>query len=107
MTKFKSVTEWLSTNPDVEEQTKVLNLINRGESHRIRKAIYEKERYLKKLNSLSKDYTSLEIKVPKDVLDAIKNTNEEISNMKKDLPIIPKRSSRAKTKQLVEEKVEE
>jgi hypothetical protein len=62
MKNFKSVTEWLKTNPSQDEQTKVLNLINRGASHQVRKEVWQKESYLRKLQGMVRYFDKLEMK---------------------------------------------
>lgn len=96
MKKFSSIQEWLSTNPSQEEQTKVIALINKGASHEARRLVYEKEKYLRKLNSISKDYGELGIKVPKEIVDTIKVVKKEIEDLKKDLPVIKSRVKKEK-----------
>lgn len=94
MKKFKSIQEWLSTNPDKEEQNKVLLLIQRGSTSKIRREVWEKERYLLKLQSFANHCKKLEFDVPKDHLDALAKTKKEIEILKKDLPVIPKKEKK-------------
>ena len=47
---FKSVKEWMETNPNADEQAKVLNLINKQAYRELRFEIMKKEANLKKIN---------------------------------------------------------
>jgi hypothetical protein len=96
MKKFSSIQEWLSTNPSQEEQTKVITLINKGASHETRRQVYEKEKFLRKLNGIARDYTVIEMKVPKEIADSIKTVKKEIEDLKKDLPVIKPRVKKEK-----------
>lgn len=92
MKRFKTIQDWLATNPTQEEQTKVLILIHRGEAHATRKAVYEKEQYLRKLQRGNVYLEKVGIKPPKEVLDTIKATKAEIAELRKDLPAPVKRA---------------
>lgn len=91
MAKFKTMTEWLKTNPSQEEQEKILNVINRGEFREIRKKVWEGEKYLRKLSSMVKSFENLNMKPPKDILEKANQIQSEIESLKKDLPPVKPR----------------
>jgi len=87
MKKFKTIEEWLKTNPSEKEMEKVLNLIHRGETNRARKEVYEKEAYLRKLKRTGDYLVKIDFPIPKEIAQEIKRTKTEIESLKKDLPI--------------------
>lgn len=91
MKRFKSIAEWLKTNPSEEEQAKVLILIHRGETSRVRRELWEKEQYLRKLQSFSNHCKKLGFTAPKEEADALTRTQKEIEALKKFLPPVQKR----------------
>lgn len=95
MKRFKSIAEWLKTNPSQEEQNKVLVLIHRGATSQARKELFEKERYLQKLNSLRRHMEKLGMKVPEDTEKTISKVKSEIESLKKDLPTPVKKEKKS------------
>lgn len=93
---FKTIQDWLATNPSKEEQDKVLILIHRGETSRVRKELYEKEGYLRKLQSLANYFNKLDLKLPAEEYKLIEKTKAEIVELKKGLPDTSKYSPRKK-----------
>jgi len=100
MAKFKSIQDWLSTKPGKEEQDKVLTLIHRGETSRVRKELYEKEGYLRKLQALANHFRKLDLKLPDSEYKLIEKTKTEIAELKKGLPDTSKYSPRKKKEEL-------
>lgn len=96
MTKFVSIQEWLKSSPSQDEINKLLALINKGAVSSIRKAVYEKENFLRKLYRSSSYLEKVGIKANKELTDQIKQTKIEIAELKKDLPAPVKKSPRAK-----------
>ena len=94
MKRFKSIADWLKTNPSEEEQTKVLILIHRGETSRVRKELWEKERYLRKLQSFSNHCKKLGFSVPKEESDLLTKTKKEMDELRKELPPVQKREKK-------------
>lgn len=92
MKRFKSIEAWLETNPSQEEIDKVLILIHRGEGNRTRKAIYEKDSYLRKLYRSVSYLEKVKIPIPKDLSEEIKGVKAQIEILKKDLPAPMKRA---------------
>jgi hypothetical protein len=104
MKRFKSIADWLKTNPSEEEQTKVLILIHRGETSRLRKELWEKEQYLRKLNSFANHCKKLGFSVPVEEKESLAKTKRVIEEIKKELPPVQKRET--KTKEVLAESSE-
>ncbi len=96
MKRFKTIQDWLKTNPSEEEQTKVLILIHRGAASQARKELWEKERYLLKLNAFANHCKKLGFAMPEDHMKALANVKKEIESLKKELPPVQKREVKAK-----------
>lgn len=96
MTKFSSIQEWLKSSPSQDEINKLLALINKGAVSTIRKAVYEKENFLRKLYRSSAYLEKVGIKANKELTDQIKQTKSEIAELKKELPIAVPRQKREK-----------
>lgn len=96
MKRFKSIEEWLKTKPSEEEQSKVLILIHRGETSRVRKELWEKDQYLRKLNSFANHCKKLGFSVPEGEKAALARTKKEIEDLKKELPPVQKKEPKAK-----------
>jgi ADP-heptose:LPS heptosyltransferase len=94
MKRFKTIQDWLKSNPTEEEQTKVLILIHRGETSRIRKELWQKEQYLRKLQSLANHFKRLDLPLPKSEADSIAEVKKEIESLKKDLPPVQKKEQK-------------
>lgn len=91
MKRFKTIQDWLKSNPSQDEQTKVLLLIHRGETSRLRKELWEKEQYLRKLNSFANHCKKLGFSVPEGEKEALVKTKRVIEELKKELPPVQKR----------------
>lgn len=91
MRKFKSIQEWISTNPSEEEQNKVLLLIQRGHTSLLRRELYEKERRLVKLQSFARYCTKMGFSPSKQEIDETSKIKLEIEKLRKELPVIPKK----------------
>jgi hypothetical protein len=91
MKRFKSIAEWLKTNPSQAEQDKVLILIHRGETSRVRKELWEKEQFLRKLQSFANHCKKLGFSVPEGEKEALIKTKKEIEELRKELPPVQKR----------------
>jgi hypothetical protein len=91
MTKFKTIESWLDSNPSTEEKSKLLILINRGETSKLRKELWEKERFLVKLQSFANHCKKMGFNPPKEEIEAVNKTKKEIESLRKELPVIPKK----------------
>lgn len=49
MKKYKTLTDWLKSNPPLEEQRILINLLNKGVTNETVKQIYDLKRYYRKL----------------------------------------------------------
>lgn len=97
MKQFKSVSEWLKTNPSEEEQKKVIALINKGAVNATRREVYEKENRLRKLYRFKNYCEKLGFTPPKEETEGIAKLKKEIAELSKDLPAPIRRVARAKT----------
>ena len=86
MTKFTTIESWLKANPSQEEVTKVLFLINRGETNKLRKECWEKEQYLRKLYRSRTYLEKVNIPMPKQMVEEIEKTRKSIEALKKLIP---------------------
>jgi len=86
MVKFISIESWLETKPSKEEVTSVLGLINRGETHKIRKELYEAENYLRKLYRSRTYCERAGFSLPKEGLKFIDETKKKIEDLRKLVP---------------------
>ena len=86
MTKFTSIQSWLEAKPSLEEVTKVLMLINKGETNKTRKELYEAENYLRKLYRSRTYLDKVQIPMPKQMLQFIDETKKKIEDLKKLVP---------------------
>ena len=96
MRKFKSIQEWLSTNPDKEEQNKILLLIQRGSTSKIRREYYEKNRYYQKLKALENHFKRLNLEFPKSEITMIEKVKKELEELKSQLPVVPVKDKKYK-----------
>ena len=95
-TRFKTIEKWLETKPSDEEKTKVLILIHRGSTSKLRRELWEKERYLQKLQALANHFKRLNLEFPKNETDVINKVKQEVEALRKDLPVIPKKEKKEK-----------
>ena len=86
MTKFTTIQSWLEAKPEQEEILKVLSLINKGETHKIRKELYEAENYLRKLYRSRTYCERAGFSLPKQALQFIDETKKKIEDLKKLVP---------------------
>ena len=100
MRTFKSITEWLKTNPSEEEQRKVIILINKGAVNQTRREVYELERYLRKLQAGENIMKKLGLPFTEDGQKRIKETKAQIAELSKGLPAPVRRAK--KTEEVVE-----
>ena len=83
---FKSVEEWIKSNPSKEEQEQVLNLINRKASSKIRKEVYWKNSELKKLTRFSESSKKLGVPDSPYITERVNKLNAEIKELEAQLP---------------------
>ncbi len=85
MKRYKNVQEWLDSKPSKEELERVMNTINRGVLREIRKEISEKNREVKKMQKMVKAMEEVNFPVEDSVLNRIKETENEILEMKTEI----------------------
>ena len=86
MRKFATIESWLETNPSKDELAKVINLINKGVSHEVRRNLYEAENYLRKLYRSSFYLNKANFPMPKEIATEIEATKKKIEAFRKELP---------------------
>lgn len=106
MRKFKSIQEWLSTNPDKEEQNKILLLIQKGSTSKIRREFYEKNRYYQKLKALENHFKRLNLEFPESEIAIMDKVKKELEDLKNQLPVIPVKEKKVKKPELAASVVE-
>lgn len=88
MAKFTTVQEWLATKPAKAEVTKVLNVINKGETSRLRQDMYQSEDYLRKLNRSVANLTKMKFPIPAEMTAEMEKTTKKIEELKKVVPVV-------------------
>ena len=83
MKNFKSIEEWLKSKPTSDELTKVLNFINRRESHNSKVEYYEKEKELRKLMTIAKYSKNLNLKMQPEIEKRLIELSKEVPELKK------------------------
>jgi len=83
---FKSIDEWVKSNPDEDTINRVLNTVNRGVIVEIRKKIREKNSEVKKMEKMVNAMKDVGFPVDNSVLKKITDTRNEITNLEKQLP---------------------
>jgi len=83
---FKSIDEWVESNPNEEIVTRVLNTVNKGVITEIRKKIREKNGEVKKMEKMVNAMEEVGFPIDDSVLKKISFTRNEISNLEKQLP---------------------
>jgi hypothetical protein len=96
MTTFKSIEQWLSTNPSQEEQSKVIALINKGAVNQTRHEIYELQKYYNKLQRGESIMKKLGFEPTKEVVKLMNETKLQIVELSKTLPETVKRAKKEK-----------
>lgn len=94
MRTFKTIDEWMNTNPPAEEKKKVIALINKGAVSHTRKEIYELQKYLRKLQAGENIMKKLGLPFTEDGLKRIKDVKNQIAELSKGLPVSEKRAKR-------------
>lgn len=82
---FKSIEEWMQSNPAEETKEQVMKLINRHTIRELRQEIRTKEQSLRKAEKILKSTKDLGLDTSA-TEGFIENLNKEITEMKKDLP---------------------
>lgn len=87
MKTYKSIENWLSSNPTNEEQTKVLAIINKEGIRELRFEILKKEGNLKKIEKTYDFMTEQGFKMDQNFKAKKKELESEIISLRKLLPV--------------------
>jgi hypothetical protein len=83
---FKSIDEWVKSNPDKETVTKVLTIVNKGVIADIKKHIREKNSEIKKMDKMVNAMKDVGFPIDNSVLKKITDTRNEVTELEKQLP---------------------
>lgn len=85
-TFFKTVQEWLDSDPDQETINRVLNTVNRGVVSQMRRNLNQKKSELKKVERIVESMEKIKFPVTKEVKDRVEGLKKEIAKLEKGLP---------------------
>lgn len=83
---FKTIDEWVKSNPDEETITRVLTTVNKGVFTEIRKTIREKKTEIKKMEKMVNAMKEVGFPIDNSVMKKISDTRNEVANLEKQLP---------------------
>ncbi len=83
---FKSIDEWVKSNPDEDTIARVLNAVNKGVITEIKKRIREKNSEIKKMEKMVNAMKEVGFPIDNSVLKMISDTRNEVANLEKQLP---------------------
>ncbi len=83
---FKSIDEWVKSNPDEDIIARVLNTVNKGVITEIRKRIREKNSEIKKMEKMVNAMKDVGFPIDNSVLKKISETRNEVADLEKQLP---------------------
>lgn len=83
---FKTIDEWVKSNPDKETIARVLTMVNKGVITDIKKRIREKNSQIKKMEKMVNAMKDVGFPIDNSVLKKITDTRNEISELEKQLP---------------------
>ncbi len=89
---FKTVQEWVASNPDKETIERVLNTVNRGVVSQMRRELNQKNSELKKIERTIETMKKLDLPVTMEVEDRVKTLKKEITDLQKEIPQPTKKS---------------
>ena len=82
---FKSIDEWVKSNPDEDTIAKVLNTVNKGIVTKIKKKVREKNSEIKKMEKMMNAMKDVGFPIDESVLKKISDTKAEVTNLEKQL----------------------
>jgi len=91
MKTFKNVAEWLKTNPEEKEMTKVLDLINKVTKREMKHLLWLKEKEMRKNLKFADDMKELGYKPTEEIKLKLQHLVSEIEEIKKEIGPIIKR----------------
>ncbi len=83
---FRSIDEWVKSNPDEDTVARVLTSVNKGIITEIRKRIREKNGEIKKMEKMVNAMKEVGFPIDNSVLKKIADTRNEIVGLEKQLP---------------------
>ena len=83
---FKSIDEWVKSNPDKDTIASVLNTVNKGVMTEIRKKIREKKSEIKKMEKMVNAMKDVGFPIDNSVMKKISDTRSEVVDLEKQLP---------------------
>jgi hypothetical protein len=83
---FKTIDEWVKSNPDKETVTRVLSIVNRGVITDIKKRIRERNSEIKKMEKMVNAMKDVGFPIDDSVLKKISDTKKEVDDLTKQLP---------------------
>jgi hypothetical protein len=89
--KTLTITEWMKTSPKKEDITRVENLIMKIQSSSSKRDIYDLQKKFNKLSRVEKGLKDIEIPVPGEISDGLRELKTKIEELKKSLPEVKKR----------------
>lgn len=96
--QFKSVEEWLNSNPSKEVIEKVLKVVNKSIISEIRKEFYDKRGELRKMENAIKSMERVELPITKEITDKVKALKKEVDELEKQLPVVEKKEKKEEVK---------
>jgi hypothetical protein len=83
---FKTIDEWVKSNPDKEIIARVLTMVNKGVITDIKKRIREKNSEIKKMEKMVNAMKEVGFPIDNSVLKKITDTRNEVTELEKQLP---------------------
>lgn len=83
---FKTIDEWVKSNPDKETVARVLTMVNKGVITDIKRRIREKTSEIKKMGKMVDAMKDVGFPIDNSVLKKITDTKNEVSELEKQLP---------------------
>lgn len=108
--QFKTVEEWLNSNPSKEVIEKVLKVANKSVISEIRKEFKEKRSELSKTQNAIKSMERVQLPITKEITEKVKTLQKEVEDLKSQLPVVKQKTKKSQPKKDVqkeEQKVEE
>ena len=83
---FKTIDEWVTSNPDKETIARVLTMVNKGVITDIKKRIREKNSEIKKMEKMVNAMKDVGFPIDNSVVKKITDTRNEVTELEKQLP---------------------
>jgi hypothetical protein len=83
---FKTLDEWVKSNPNEENVARILTMVNKGVITDIKKRIREKNSEIKKMEKMVNAMKDVGFPIDNSVLKKIADTKNEVAELEKQLP---------------------